>query len=188
MKIALISGSIRTGSINTQLIHAMAARMQLAGLSATIIDLKDYEMPIYNGDFEAKHGAPKTTVALAKLMRGHDGIFACSPEYNGSLSPLFKNTFDWLTRIENRDHLHTPVWVIGAAASGPMAGVMVMRQLQYILNRLQCELVPMQMGVGASASAFKEGGGFAREADIERADKQIALLKDRIARKQAYTA
>lgn len=186
MKIALISGSTRTGSINTQLIHAMAQRMELEGLAPTVLDLKDYEMPIYNGDYETENGAPKTTLALAELLLVHDGVFMCSPEYNGSLSPLMKNTFDWLTRTGNRDHLYGPIWALGSAAMGPMSGIMVMRQMQYILNRLQCEIIPMQMGVGTSASAFKPEGGFAREFDQDRADKQIAILKDRIARKKAY--
>lgn len=187
MKVALISGSTRTGSINTKLIHAMAKRYEAADFKATIVNLKDYEMPIYNGDYEAEHGAPKTTLALAKLMLEQDGIFITSPEYNGSLSPLLKNTIDWLTRTGNRDHLHQTVFAIGACTMGPMSGLMVMRQMQYILNRLLCEIVPLQLGVGTAAEAFTNTGELAREFDIKRADQQIETLTLRITARKAVS-
>lgn len=188
MKIALMAGSTRTGSINQQLVIAMAQKYAAAGDETTLIDLRDYDMPIYNGDIEVKSGAPDNTHRLAKLLVEQDGIFMCSPEYNGSLSPLLKNTIDWLTRTGNRDHILKPVWSLGSCAMGPMSGIMVMRQMQYIMNRIYADIIPLQLGIGLGAQAFNPDGSFARQSDIDRADKQISDLRLRVRQRRAVSA
>ncbi len=185
MKIALLAGSVRAGSINVKLAKAMAQKYRELGDDVTLIDLKDYEMPIYNGDYEAEHGAPQSTQDLAALLVEQDGILMVGPEYNGSLTPLLKNTIDWLTRTDNRDHIIKPVWSLGSCTLGPMSGLMVMRQMNYIMNRLKADVLQRQLGIGNAKDAFTPDGRLARKSDQDNSDAQIADMRLRVSQKNA---
>ena len=54
------------------------------GIDATFVDLRDYPMPLYDGDLEDEQGMPENAKKLKKLFVEHDGFFIVSPEYNSS--------------------------------------------------------------------------------------------------------
>jgi NAD(P)H-dependent FMN reductase len=64
------------------------------------VSLADHDMPIYHGDHEDEYGVPATAHELAALLRYSGGLVIASPEYNGSFSPLLKNSIDWVTRVD----------------------------------------------------------------------------------------
>ena len=182
-KIALISGSTRTGSMNKNLINAMAHMFKDAGAKPVKIDLGKYEMPIYNGDWEAENGVPKTAKNLVRRLKSCDGVFIATPEYNGSLPALLKNTIDWTTRIE-LGQFSGPVYGIGSATPGPMSGIMVLRQLHFILNRLGASVVPRQLGVGMASNAFDKKGRFKDGRTKDYADALVSQMMLEISRRQ----
>ena len=69
-----------------------------AGADVTHIDMRDFEMPLYDGDDEAQNAIPANAIKLKNIFVEHDGFFIASPEYNSSIAPLVNNTLDWLTR------------------------------------------------------------------------------------------
>jgi len=69
--------------------------IESAGGKATLIDLADYEMPIYNGDLEAAS-------RLQGLIVAHDALLIATPEYNGSMTPVVLNTLDWCSRPDQK--------------------------------------------------------------------------------------
>ena len=158
-KIALISGSTRVGSMNKALVDAMAHIFKDAGAKCVKIDLARYDMPIYNGDWEAENGVPRATKNLVKRLKSCDGVFIATPEYNGCLPALLKNTIDWTTRVE-LGQFSGPVYGIGSATPGALSGIMVLKQLHFILNRLGATTVPCQLGVGFASKAFDKKGKF----------------------------
>ena len=98
------------------------------GIPATFADLGDYPMPLYNGDLEAAEGPPENARKLKALMQAHSGIFIASPEYNASITPLLKNTLDWVShaREEGEEPLQvfkTRVFALGSASPGGMGGL-----------------------------------------------------------------
>ena len=101
-KILVFAGSIRTGSHNARLAALVTKELTLAGAEVTRISLVDYPMPLYDGDLEAKSGPPDNAVKLKRLMATHHGVFIASPEYNASVTPLLKNTIDWISRVRER--------------------------------------------------------------------------------------
>ena len=157
--IGLYAGSTRTLSLNRKLVFAMANLFQAAGAQTDIIDLADYGMPIYNGDYEDAHGIPDATKSFIERLLSCQGVFIATPEYNGGLPALLKNTIDWSSRI-GLDHFNTPVYGIGAATPGALSGIMALRELRFILARLGAEVVPTQLGVGRAVNAFTESGHF----------------------------
>ncbi len=174
--IGLISGSTRKASLNRKLVAAMSALFADTGAQIKILDLADYDMPIYNGDYEEAHGVPEATLRLIEDMLGCDGIFIASPEYNGSLPPLLKNTIDWTSRV-GLDHFKTPVYGIGSASPGALSGIMVMRELRFILARLGAHVVPAQIGLGQAASVFDENGQLKSE---QRAGEVVRQMLEAI--------
>jgi chromate reductase len=118
-RILVTAGSIRRASFNSLLARAIADELARRDRDHLLVNLADHVMPIYHGDHEVEHGVPATAHELAALLRESGGLVIASPEYNGSFSPLLKNTIDWVTRVDMgvlRDTL------IGLAGASPGRG------------------------------------------------------------------
>lgn len=118
-RILVTAGSIRRASFNSLLARAVADELGRQDRDHLLVSLGDHVMPIYHGDHEAENGVPATAQELAALLRESGGLVIASPEYNGSFSPLLKNTIDWITRVDMgvlRDTL------IGLAGASPGRG------------------------------------------------------------------
>src|SRR3979411_170924 len=101
LKILVIPGSLRTGSLNAKLAATAAHEFALAGTEVTRISLADFPLPIYDGDVQAKSGVPKHAINLKRMMSAHHGVLIVTPEYNSSVPALVKNTLDWVTRVHD---------------------------------------------------------------------------------------
>ena len=97
-KILVFSGSNSSSSINQQL--AVYASGLLKNCELNIIELKDFEVPLFSINIEKEEGYPDNMVILNDLMKNCDGMIISLPEYNSSMTPVFKNTADWISRIE----------------------------------------------------------------------------------------
>lgn len=109
-----ISGSLRAASYNTALLRA-AVELAPASLKIEIGSIR--EIPLYDGDVEAKSGLPLAVTALKDLIAAADGLLLVTPEYNQSVPGVFKNAIDWLSRPGKdiaRVFGDKPVGVIGA--------------------------------------------------------------------------
>jgi NAD(P)H-dependent FMN reductase len=95
-KILVIPGSLRAKSYNVRLAALASKELTLADADVTRISLVDYPLPIYDADTAEKSGPPHNAFKLKQLMSAHQGVFIASPEYNASLTPLIKNTIDWM--------------------------------------------------------------------------------------------
>jgi chromate reductase, NAD(P)H dehydrogenase (quinone) len=98
-RLSFFAGSTREGSYNRKLAALAHHIAEANGIEAVRVELKDYPMPLYNGDLEAKEGPPERARAFKALLTEYDGVFIASPEYNSSVTPLLKNTLDWVARV-----------------------------------------------------------------------------------------
>lgn len=87
-KILAFAGSTRKGSFNHAIVNVAAEGARDAGAEVTVIDLADYQMPIFNEDDEAEFGMPEKAQAFKELLMSHDGFLIASPEYNSSYPAL----------------------------------------------------------------------------------------------------
>jgi NAD(P)H-dependent FMN reductase len=161
-KILVFAGSIRTGSHNARLAALASKELTLAGADVTRISLADYPMPIYDGDLEATSGVPQNAVKLKQLMAAHQGVFIASPEYNASITPLLKNTIDWISRVRERGEAPLAVYkkcvfALGAASDGSYGGMRSLMALRQTLE-LGCGalVIPEQIAVMRASDAFDE--------------------------------
>src|SRR5260370_33433292 len=122
-KILVIPGSLRAKSYNVRLAALATKELMLADADVTRISLVDYPLPIYDADSAETAGPPPNAVKLKQLMSAHQGVFIASPEYNASITPLIKNTIDWISAV--REAGETPpaayqnrVFALGGASPG----------------------------------------------------------------------
>ncbi len=99
-KLLFFAGSAREGSHNKRLARLGATIAEANGIAATFVDLGDYPMPLYDADLQNREGIPENAHKLEALMKVHPGIFIACPEYNASITPLLKNSLDWVSRIK----------------------------------------------------------------------------------------
>jgi NAD(P)H-dependent FMN reductase len=182
-KILVFAGSIRSGSFNARLAALAAKELALIGAEVTRISLEDYPLPIYDGDDEAKSGAPAHARSLKAMMAAHQGVFIASPEYNASITPLLKNTIDWISRVRERGEPPLAVFknrafAIGGAsdsAYGAMRSLMALRQVL----ELGCGalVIPEQITVFRASEAFDEMDNLKEEraaASLKRVVQRLA--------------
>ena len=160
-KLLFFAGSARKESMNKKLAKLAAEMAQEAGAHVTHIDLKDFEMPLYDGDVEAQNGIPENAKKLKQLFVEHDGFFIASPEYNSSMPPLLKNTLDWISRPheENEASLiafNGKIAALGAVSPGGLGGLRGLVSLRMMLGNIGVTVVPSQVAVGSGFQAFDE--------------------------------
>jgi chromate reductase len=167
-KLLMFAGSARTASTNKKLAALAASTAQKADIDVTLMDLKDFEMPIYDGDLEGEAGLPENAKRLKKLFVEHDGIFIASPEYNSSFSPLLKNALDWVSRphTENEPSLWAykgKVAALGSVAPGALGGLRGLVPLRMMLGNIGVTVVPKQVAISNGLSAFDDAGALKNE-------------------------
>jgi chromate reductase, NAD(P)H dehydrogenase (quinone) len=182
-RILFFAGSSRTDSLNKKLARYASTVAKEAGADVTVIDLKDFEMPLYNGDQEAEQGIPENAKRLKQIFVEHDGFFIASPEYNSSFSPLLKNTLDWLTRPhqENETPLSAyagKVAALGAISPGALGGIRGLVPLRMMLNNIMVTVVPMQAAISFGLKAFDETENLQDEGQKQMLEKTIRQLVD----------
>lgn len=136
-KIAAISGSVRSGSVNVSLAQAALAAAESAGAEIDYIDLGAYPLPIYHGTMEELHGIPASATALTERLATADGLFIASPEFNGGPTGLLKNTIDWVTRVNMTAFQGSRIGLM-AATPGSKGGVHNLNILESIFAWMQC--------------------------------------------------
>lgn len=160
--IIAFAGSARKGSYNKQLIKIAAAGAEKAGGEVTLIDLRDCPMPLFDEDLEAEQGLPEHAKRLKELFYSHKGLLIASPEYNSSITPLLKNTIDWLSRpYENEAPLACfkgHIASIMSASPGGFGGLRGLVPLRSLLENIGVVVLPDQVAVSAAHDAFNTDG------------------------------
>ncbi len=98
-KVIAFAGSNSSTSINVQLVKHAGSLIQ--GAEVELLDLRDYDTPIYSADIE-KEGIPQPARDLVTKLSEADAYIIGSPEHNGSLTAFLKNTIDWASRVEGK--------------------------------------------------------------------------------------
>lgn len=121
MKILALPGSISSDSINKKFI-TYAVSLFRDNHDVELLDLNDYQMPMFSSDKETEIGHHPLAVQLAEKIDSADLLIFSLAEYNSAYTGAFKNTFDWLSRTPNRKAFgNKPVFLL-STAPGPLGG------------------------------------------------------------------
>jgi chromate reductase, NAD(P)H dehydrogenase (quinone) len=172
LKILVIPGSLRTGSLNARLAAAAAHEFAQAGAEVTRISLGDFPLPIYDGDLQARSGVPKHAVNLKRMIGAHHGVLIVTPEYNSSVPALVKNTIDWISRVQDAHEtrgqvFHDRAFAIAAASGNRLGGTRALAALRLILAACQATVIPNQFALSFADEAYDDRDRLKHPADVE---------------------
>ena len=183
VKILVIPGSLRTGSLNARLAAVVAHEFALAGVEVTRLSLSDYPLPIYDGDVEVRSGVPKNAINLKRMISSHHGIVLVTPEYNASLPPLLKNAIDWVTRVEERGEtrghvLRDRAFALAAASESRFGGARCLAALRLVLSACRATVVPSQLALSFADRAYDDDDRLKNAGDVKALKAMVTQLID----------
>ncbi|WP_423460185.1 NADPH-dependent FMN reductase [Ottowia sp. VDI28] len=184
LHILIIPGSVRRGSLNLTLATAASHAATRMGARVSVFDLRELELPVYDGDLEAAQGVPPGALKLQDAIAGSDGILIVTPEYNGFPTPLVINSFDWLSRIQGNGArpaglattANKPAALLSASpgAGGAMRSMNFLRQ--YLQMAFQMIVVPQQFALGRAHEAFNPAGELADPRAAQSVEAALGAL------------
>ena len=161
-KVLAFAGSLRVGSYNKMLVKIAAAGAKAAGAEVTLIDLRDFPLPVFDEDLEAAEGLPENGRKLKDLFLANQGLLLSCPEYNSSISAVLKNTIDWVSRpVKGQAGLAEfdgKVASLMAASPGAFGGMRGLTTVRSILGNIKVIVLPEQMAVSKANDAFNPDG------------------------------
>ena len=183
LKILVIPGSLRSGSLNAKLAATVAAELAQAGADVTRISLGDFPLPIYDGDLQAKSGAPKPAINLKRMMSAHHGVLIVTPEYNASIPALLKNAIDWVSRVQDPQETRGQVFrerafAVASASRSRLGGTRALMALRLILAACQAPVIPNQLALSFAGEAYDDRDRLRLPADIEALKALVRQLID----------
>jgi chromate reductase, NAD(P)H dehydrogenase (quinone) len=178
-KIPAFTGSNSSSSVNRKIIELAIPKFQ--SLEATLIDLRDFPLPMFSTDIEEETGIPSEAKRLRKLFDQHDGFLISSPEHNGMMPAFFKNTMDWLSRLEGRIFQEKPVMLM-SASPGPRGGATNLANMQRVIPHWGASAVFADFSMGGFHQNFDmENGSFIHADDHNRLTAAIQSFEDHLA-------
>ena len=123
MNVLAFAASSSKKSINKQLVTYASSLLENAVVE--VLDLNDYEMPLFSEDKEAEIGQPLPARQFLGKITASDALIISFAEHNGSYSAAYKNIFDWCSRIEPKVFQNKPL-VMLATSPGKLGAANVL--------------------------------------------------------------
>ena len=182
-RVLAFAGSARTDSFNVKLVNIAAEGAREAEAEVTVLNLKDFPMPLFNQDLETAEGPPEQATRLKGIMLAHEGLLIASPEYNSSISPLLKNTIDWVSRPADGEPMlavyRDKVAAVMSASPGGLGGLRGLVHLRSILSNMGVLVIPDQVAVTQAHSAFDDHGNLLdakRQTSVQGLGRSVVKL------------
>ncbi|BDD05792.1 NADPH-dependent FMN reductase [Aureibacter tunicatorum] len=175
-KILAFSGGNRKQSINKAL--AAYAVGQASKASGEVIDLVDYEAPIYNQDLEEEQGIPQAIVSLQEKLDEADAYIIALPEHNGLPPAAFKNTIDWLSRHKQGFFGQKPILLL-SASPGKFGGANALSAVEGLFKWWGGEVIG-KFSIGEYHAKIDESGALKDEESVEALRGLVESIQNKI--------
>lgn len=161
------------GSLNATSVTRQALVLALEGAKASGVEVKLLDLSTYQLDFIGQISAGNASVeAFQQEIADADGIILGTPEYHGSLSGALKTALDLLSA----EHMAGKVVGLLGVAGGQTGAIQSLNAMRTICRNLHCWVLPEQVSVANSSSAFEQGGDDAIRRRLEKLGKQVAVF------------
>lgn len=172
MKVLVFAGSLRKASYNKKLAKiALALLEKDSSLQVEYLDLQELQLPVYDGDIEAK-GFPDGVKILSAKLAQADAFVIASPEYNGSISSPLKNAIDWASRSKPMPIAKKAVYLM-SCSEGMMGGIRGWMNGKWPFEKLGAFVYPDGYNLGKNLEAFNEKDELKDEKQVDRLEKQL---------------
>jgi NAD(P)H-dependent FMN reductase len=153
LNVLVFAGSRRTESLNRKLAALAARAAARYGATVDHASLRDFDVPLYDGDLEGAQGIPPGAQELQKRLTACDAFILSSPEYNGSMSGVVKNLIDWASRFRPQpfDARHGLLLSASPSLAGGNRGLWALR---VPLEHLGARIFPDMFSLAMAHKAF----------------------------------
>jgi chromate reductase, NAD(P)H dehydrogenase (quinone) len=174
LKVLVFAASLRTESLNRKLAALAARVVEQSGALLDHASMRDFDVPLYDGDLETSQGIPPGAHEFQRRLTGSDAFILCSPEYNASMPGLLKNLIDWASRFQPQpfDGRHGLLLSASPSLAGGNRGLWVLRMP---LEHLGARIFPDMFSLSMAHKAFV-GGDLADPALRARFDKNLTAF------------
>ncbi len=186
-RILALAGSLRADSYNKKLVRIAVEGARKAGAEVTLIDPRDYPLPVFDQDLEDRDGLPPNGRKLKDLFLAHQGLLLACPEYNSSITAVLKNTIDWVSRpVPGEKPLECFIDKVAAlmsASPGALGGLRGLVTVRSILGNIRVIVLPDQIAVPKADEAFNADGSLKdpkQQASVENLGAHVARILARL--------
>src|SRR5688500_4666406 len=175
VRVLVFSGSSRKDSLNVRLSSIAQKIAADHGAQVVRATMADFDCPSYDGDVESIEGIPAGATRFRDRLLDCDAFILASPEYNGSLPGVLKNTIDWASRFRPQPFNGKQGFL--ASASPSMAGgTRGLWALRVPLEHLGARIYPDMFSLAQAHNAFKDDGSLSNEKLHERLKSIISCF------------
>ncbi|WP_350287400.1 NAD(P)H-dependent oxidoreductase [uncultured Croceitalea sp.] len=173
-KIITMAGSNSQKSINKCLLSYTSDLLE--NVEIISIDLNDYVLPIYGVDFEVENGIPTAVKRLDEIINTADAFIISLAEHNGSYAAVFKNTLDWLSRLDIKIWKERPMLLM-ATSPGERGGTTVLQSASTYFPFLGAKIIATY-SLPSFYDNFKDGEIIEENLKKELEDKTVGFSKE----------
>jgi chromate reductase, NAD(P)H dehydrogenase (quinone) len=153
LRVLVFPASRRADSLNTRLARLAAQHAAACGATVDFATIRDFDVPSYDADVEARDGVPAGALELNRRLVANDAFVIASPEYNASMPGLLKNVIDWTSRIRPQP-FHERHGLLMSASPSMAGGNRGLWSLRIPLEHLGARIFPDMFSLAMAHKAF----------------------------------
>ncbi|MER5300219.1 MULTISPECIES: NADPH-dependent FMN reductase [Streptomyces] len=157
IKVLVFGASLRADSLNGRLAALVARLVERAGATVDLAHMREFPMPVYDGDAETAEGLPPGALALRERLEACDAFVISAPEYNASVPGVLKNAVDWVSRVRPQPFKDKHALLVSASPS-MVGGNRGLWALRVPLEHLGTRVYPDMFSLAKAHEGFTENG------------------------------
>ncbi|MEU6772655.1 NAD(P)H-dependent oxidoreductase [Streptomyces sp. NPDC046759] len=173
LRFLVFGAALRADSTNARLASLVARLLSDTGATVDLAHVREFDMPLYDGDVEAGEGLPRGALALRDRLERSDAFVISSPEYNASVPGVLKNAIDWVSRVRPQPFKTKHALLVSASPS-LIGGNRGLWALRIPLEHLGTRVYPDMFSLANSYQAFAEDGTLADPGLQQRLTETVA--------------
>ena len=185
LRLLVFSASMRKDSLNTKLAKLAAQAIEKNGGVADLAGMEEFDCPSFNQDLELSNIHPKGAEEFRKRILANDAFIISSPEYNGSMPGLLKNTIDWVSRFRPQPFNECHALLMSASPSMG-GGNKALWSLRMPLEHLGSRVFPDMFSLATAHKALNEQGQIIDEKLAQRFDDNIVSFMNLVEAAKHY--
>ncbi|MEU1595436.1 NAD(P)H-dependent oxidoreductase [Streptomyces sp. NPDC005708] len=175
LRVLVFGAALRADSTNARLAALVARLVSDTGATVDLAAMRDFDMPLYDGDMEATEGLPPGALALRDRLEQSDAFVISSPEYNASVPGVLKNAIDWVSRVRPQPFKTKHAMLVSASPS-LVGGNRGLWTLRIPLEHLGTRVYPDMFSLADSYQAFAEDGTLADRGLQQRLSETVSAF------------
>jgi NAD(P)H-dependent FMN reductase len=185
LRFLVFSASLRSDSLNADLATLAAKTIRAKGGDVDLASMADFDCPSYNQDVQVGQGFPDVAQEFRRRLEACDGLVISSPEYNGSMPGVLKNSIDWVSRFNPQPFNERHALLLSASPS-MVGGNRGLWSLRVPLEHLGARVYPDMFSLAQAHLALNADGTIKDPQLQQRFEGNVANFMDLVEASKLY--